>query len=121
MPLATWPLGLPVDPLARGYDEQLGKNTLRTDMEAGRPKKRRRFTRAVRPLSLMIDLTRTQVEIPDDFFTVTLAEGALNFTYLHPRKQVAVEVGFKEPPSWRPVSQSHGQKWEATLPLEIFP
>lgn len=122
MPLATWPVGLPLDPLSEGYDEKVGKNMIRTEMEAGRPKKRRRFTNAVRPLTVKFDLTRAQVEILDAFWTVTLAEGALNFSFLHPRKQVLVEVGFREEgPAWEPVSRSHGQRWEATLPLEIFP
>lgn len=121
MPLATWPVGLPVDPLTEGYDESFADVVLRTAMEAGPPKKRPRSSAAVKPLTVKFDLTRAQVAILEDFHWITLGRGALNFEFMHPRKQVTVEVGFMRAPKTSPVRSSHGARWDAVCELEVYP
>lgn len=115
-----WPASLPLDPLIAGYDETLapGTNVLRSPMDAGPAKTRRRFTAAVRPLSISLALTRAQVAILDAFVDETLAGGALPFVFTHPRTQAPVTMRVIPPIGARP---SSGQDWIAPLKLEILP
>lgn len=121
MPLATWPVGLPTDPMSQGYDEQLGDNVIRTAMDVGPPKKRPRSSAAVKPVSVTFDLTRAQVATLQAFYEATLGQGSLNFTWTHPRTLAAVEAGFRAPPRIRIAQNSHGERWDAVCELEVYP
>ncbi len=117
MATATWPVTLPDDVL-QGYLEGFGETLLRTTMDAGPAKQRRRFTAVARPFQVTIELTRDQVAIFDDFFTTTLAGGSLAFDWTHPRTGAAVEFRFTEEPDLR---HHVGNLWRAPLKLEILP
>ncbi len=107
----TWPASLPQRVAVDGYGEGPPDTTVRTRMDAGPAKVRRRFTAGVRPLSLQIDL--------DGFFGTTLLGGALAFDWVHPRTQAAVTLRFVRPPAYRPLASDAA--WQAVLQLEILP
>jgi hypothetical protein len=115
----TWPLSLPQRPLAQGYNEQAPNTVIRTQMEAGPPKVRRRFTAGIRILGLQLQLTAEQVETLDGFHDATLQGGALAFDWVHPRTGLAMTCRFAEPPSYVPIAR--GRLWTATIKLEILP
>ena len=106
----TWPISLPQQ-VDRGFTEVVGVNVLRTPMDAGPAKLRRR---GARPDSLNVSflMTTEQVAILEDFVLNTL-QGVSRFSFIHPRKQVQVEtrivptgegqyfsVGYKAPGFW---------------------
>ncbi len=50
----VWPPSLPQRPLAQGFSEQAPDTLIRTQMEAGPPKVRRRFTAGIRTMDLQL-------------------------------------------------------------------
>ena len=59
--------------------------TLETQMDAGPPKARRRFSAGIRKLDMKMIMTAAQVATLDAFYVTTLSGGALTFDYAHPR------------------------------------
>lgn len=83
MPI-VWPASLPNLPQL-GWGEKKLENRIRSETDTGPAKVRRRFTRAVRRVSLPLVLTTAQAATLDDFHTNTLSDGVLRFDYVHPR------------------------------------
>jgi hypothetical protein len=116
----NWPTTLP-QTVERGFTESIGLNVLRTPMDAGPAKMRRR---SVRPetLSVQFLFTTAQVAILETFIIDTL-QGVYRFGFRHPRKGTTVET--------RIVPTSDGQYftaayrapgyWGISLQLEILP
>lgn len=86
MPVATWPSGLPQSPLINGFAEARGGNALRSEMEVGPAKTRRRGTTAAKPMQIPLIVTRAQSVVLDTFHDDDLTEGALPFLYPKPRR-----------------------------------
>lgn len=117
---ANWPATLPDDVLVDGYDESPPETVVRTEMDAGPAKIRRRFTAGVRPLKVTLDrMTRTQVAALDELYVDTLEGGALPFDWTHPRTLGDVTFRFTRPPRYRPIGS--GALWNAELELEVMP
>lgn len=114
-----WPASLPQLAAVDGYQESPPDTALRTKMDTGPDKIRRRFTAGVRPLSVQLDLTKVQVETLDVFYVTTTAGGALRFDWVGPRNQTTVEMRFVRPPVYRPLASDVA--WRATLQLEVMP
>ena len=91
---------------------------VRTEMDAGPAKLRRRFTAAVRPLKGRIEITRAQAATLETFYVTTLAGGALPFDWTSPRTLETVSMRFVSPPR---VGILKGTVWFADLDLEILP
>jgi len=117
--MIVWPASLPQEPLLQGFGEQVPNTVIRSQMEAGPSKVRRRFTAGVRNIDCQMRLTADQLETLDAFFMTTIAGGALSFDWKHPRNGTAVTFRFIEPPSYSPVAR--GTVWHASLRLEILP
>lgn len=115
---AAWPGTLPQDVLVAGYAEQPPDLALRTQMDIGPAKLRRRQTAAPRPLKVTVGLTRAQVATLDAFYLTDLAGGTLSFTWVHPRTLAGVTFRFVSRPGYVPES---GASWLADLDLEILP
>ena len=115
----VWPVGLPQLTAVEGYGEAPPDTALRTNMDAGPAKVRRRSTAGIRPLSVQFDLDAAQVETLDAFYVATLQGGALSFDWVHPRTQAAATLRFVQPPAYRP----HGSDaaWRAVVQLEVLP
>ena len=80
----VWPASLPqfVD---RPHTEGMPDALLRTPMDAGPAKTRRRFTAGIKPVKAQMDLTAAQAATFETFFDVTLKAGALAFDWVLPR------------------------------------
>lgn len=120
--IPIWPPSLPVNPLAEGYSEQMPDNTIRTSMDSGAAKVRRRG--AARPwvMACPLLLTGAQRATLIDFITDSLRGGALRFSWAHPVTGAAIECRIK--PSgesmcaFTPAGAAH---WTTTLTLEVLP
>lgn len=117
--MPAWPITLPQRVLADGYQEPLPEMTIRSEMDAGPAKVRRRFTAAVRTIRCQLALTAAQVTTLDTFYVTTLAGGSLSFDWVHPRTQATVAFRFAAPPQLQP--ETGGSSWIASLELEILP
>jgi len=115
---ADWPTTLPAAPLAEGFNEMMPDVVLRTDMDTGPAKLRRRTTAEVSALQVAYLLSATETALLDDFYMNTLGGGTLSFNYTHPRTAEAVTCRFARPPSY---ATENGEIFQAQLVLEVLP
>lgn len=114
-----WPSSLPVQPLVDGYEEQIPDFRMKTNMDKGPGKMRRKSAALPWPVSVKMLLTGAQVQTLEDFVVDTLQGGVLRFSWTHPRKGSEVEVRFNEMPKVEPAAG--GMKWTAVFKLEVLP
>ncbi len=116
--MTAWPSSLPESVLVSSHGEQLANTALRSSMEAGAPKMRRRFTAAPKPVEVSMVMTGAQTQTFETFFDDTLAGGTLSFEWKLPRTDAATTYRFREPPSLKPVGPD---QWEVAMKLETVP
>lgn len=98
-----------------GYDETPPVRVLRTQMDVGIDKTRRRSSNAARPVNFKIyPLTDAEVDLFDAFY---LTNDAVKFTYTSPRTDTNVYARFLTPPKYNYVETG----WEVTINAEILP
>ncbi|MBL8967959.1 MAG: hypothetical protein JNG85_13205 [Spirochaetaceae bacterium] len=112
----TWPSPFPL-PLEQGYSEAAPDTSLRTKMDSGPDKLRRRYTAAPRAFSLRYHLTRDEVATLDAFFVTTVRSGTLRFNWTHPRTGAACEARFLSAPKYSP----DGPEATAAVEIEVMP
>lgn len=118
--MASWPATLPSPAVGSGTVEPW-PNAIRTKMDAGTPKMRRRYTAVGANVTYSIPgLTRTQVETLETFVVTTLKD-VLPFDWKDWRK-VGTPVAtyrFKSRPKYSDMGR--GDLWRAELDLDILP
>lgn len=112
--MATWPSDFPAH-LINQYSEAKQDIALRSTMEKGPAKVRRRFTAAVTNAQLGMILTTAQVATLEAFYETN---AALAFDFTHPRTGATVEARFTQPPR---VSDLNGQHYTVQVNIEYLP
>lgn len=110
-------MGLP-SPVVEACSYAPQQNSIRTQMDAGAAKMRRRFTRVPEDVTFSLMLTRPQVFILTDFIEATLKD-VLPFDWIefrHPGKSPAT-YRFKSRPKMTPVTPT---LWRVELELELL-
>ena len=92
--MEVWSSTLPL-PEQEGYNEVQANNILRTTMDAGAPKQRRRYTAVYTTIKFQMTLTGAQTTTLMSFYNLV---GAGSFTWKHPRTSASVTARFMEPP-----------------------
>lgn len=116
--MATWPSGLPQKPLAEGFAEQPQPNILRSDMDVGPAKMRKRYTSVIRVYGMELLLTTAQVATLETFYYTTL--GCVDeFDWLDHRTGAAASYRFRSAPSYS-LAGAPGY-WRTSLDLEALP
>lgn len=118
MPNSVWPASLPQYVLAAGYQEDVPDTAVRTAMETGPAKMRRRFTAAPRAIKCSVRLSLSQKDTLDAFFESTLAGGTLPFDWEHPVSRAPVTMRFTGRPVYAPRTSN---RMDARLELEVMP
>jgi hypothetical protein len=125
MPNATWPATLPDSFEVDSYNEAEADSLIRSQVDAGPAKVRRRFSGNVRPVQGRMTLTSEQLNTLRTFFRTTLAMGALPFDW-HEHLPDGVDNGtaatfrFVEKPKYAP-KDTGGPYYTVDLSLEILP
>ena len=112
----SWPSQLQSVLNRDSFSISIGDTVIRSDMEVGPQKFRRRFTKGVDVFSATIWLSRSEYTILYNFYNTTLNGGTLPFTFPHPITEVATDFRFKAPPKISPVGADTFQasfEWEA--------
>jgi len=118
MAIPAWPGALPQELLVNGYSQSFPDITIKSNVDAGPAKVRRRFTAGVEPISGTMIMTAAQLATFDTFFNTTLLGGSLRFSWTKPPVHtVACEMRFTEVPSWTKVEGDY----EVSLSLEVLP
>lgn len=110
----NWPSTLPQAWLNDGYQETLPNVMIRSEMDAGPAKSRRRFTAQVTPIKAQLLLTTAEKGYLETFFNTTIAGGALSFTFPHDGSDVLKSV---KPPTLSKI----GLSWLVDWDLEKLP
>ncbi len=116
--MSTWPASLPQDFNIEGFEEVFPQLTLRTEMDAGPAKLRRRATSGVRSFKTTLSMTQAQVIALDVFYVTTVSSGSLAFDWTSPRSDTPESFRFVTPPKIRPFSSTY---WKVDLDLEQLP
>lgn len=115
--MTAWPITLPQELDQDGYTEKPPNPTIRTSMDAGVAKTRRRFSSGVRPITGTMILTNAERQILDDFYVSDLAHGSLSFDWINPTSGLVASVRFVEPPDY----SAFGAAYQVAMKLEILP
>jgi len=92
----TWPDLLPSDPLSDGFAKKPQSNVIRTAMDAGPKKARRRYTaRAVNYTAKQI-FNAAELKVFEQFYHTTLADGVLRFNFTDPVTLETAEFRFTD-------------------------
>lgn len=120
--MAAWPGSLP-QYLEIGLQDTRQKGFLRSPVDAGPSKQRKRFTATTRGMAGTMLFTTAQRATFETFYTTTINEGADEFTMSDPLDASTVSVRFVEPPQFRALAggPSGAALWRASLSLEILP
>lgn len=82
--MILWPSVLPQYLRQSGYSEQLAAQVIRTQMDAGPAKARRRFTAAPRPVTGEIVVTADQLAFFRTWYDAVLLGGSMRFGWVEP-------------------------------------
>lgn len=116
--MSAWPETLPQSPLTEGFRETPANTTLRTEMETGPAKLRRRTTAAAATLSLAYLMGTAQLAALDVFYADTLQGGTLAFDFTHPVTGETVSCRFRLPPARVALN---GGYFRVAVELEVLP
>lgn len=100
--------------LRDGYSESPPERTIRTNMDVGPAKVRRRTFAATYNIAFTMFLTTAEWGMLYDFY---LANDALVFNFVHPRTGQTVKARFADVP----VGSLHETMWDVDVKLEIMP
>jgi len=110
--MATWPSSLKIN--KENFRETPQNNVLRSDMDVGPAKIRKRSSLNVRSVSFSLFLTDAELETLDAFY---LANDALSFDFVHPRTDATVSARFVQPPEY----SLNETMWSVSVALEVLP
>lgn len=117
----VWPSGLPQYVERDSYSETGGVSVLRTPMDSG-PAKVRRRAKFPSQLEMSVDMTSAQVAIFKTFVEDTI-QGVMRFNFPHPRTGNLAEVRIVAEEGGRMYNlRSKGHdRWAVQFKLEVLP
>lgn len=123
MAVYQWPSSLPQRPLVDGYKRTLPNNLIRSSMDTGSDKVRKRGRFKPQVINATYVLTNTQRNALETFVHNSIAEGAICFNWPHPELNRLVRARIKASQDglldFAPYKDT--SRWAVTLNLEIWP
>lgn len=123
MSVPAWPVSLPVAPRVAGLQETAPALTVRTQMDVGPAKVRKRTTFNVARFDLSMVMTGAQLGTFIGFYTGAAGGGAIAFQFKNPRSGVNGLFRFTSEPTWRPTAprDDGAEYWEVAFSVEEVP
>lgn len=115
--MPSWPASLPQKPLESGYSEGTIDTSVRTSMDVGPAKVRRRISAGTRDCQMQFFMTSSQLSDFITFYETTILSGSLSYTWNHPRTGNSYSWRIKKAPQW----SKQGQYYVIPLELEQLP
>jgi hypothetical protein len=110
--MAVWPATLLIT--RDNYSESVPKTVIRSNMDVGPDKVRKRSSAQVRTVSFKLFLTDVLLQTFDDFF---VANEALVFDFTDPRTNTAKRARFTESPTYN----LKDTMWDVGVKIEYLP
>lgn len=104
----------------QGFTHSIGKTTLRSNVEVGPAKVRRRFTKSVDPYKGSIVMSYDEYDTLYNFYQTTLDGGTKKFNFEDPFSQLPAEFRFINEPNMTPIGTA-GIEYRVTFDLEKLP
>lgn len=122
MASATWPLSLP-EYFNIGVREERQEGFIRSSMDIGPSKQRKRFTATSKMYTGTMLLTGTQRATFETFYSTTINEGADAFDWSDPIDFTTQEFRFVEPPTFTALTggSSGPTLWRLNMKVERLP
>lgn len=117
----TWPTDLPTRFNQSGFQMGRARNSIRSTMETGPQKVRRRSTAGVKPLRGSMTMTTEQLDSFRVFYDSTLIDGNIPFDIPDPMDEdntLLVRFDTDQPPVEEFASHD---KWLVNMVLEVLP
>ncbi|MDD9901044.1 MAG: hypothetical protein OXT65_08715 [Alphaproteobacteria bacterium] len=115
--MTTWPATLPA-PLSGRFREVPANTLVRTKMDQGPAKLRRRTTAGVSEMTASYLLSAAQTTALDAFYNDTTGGGSVAFDMAHPRSGATVSCRFVKPPEYSDAGNGY---FYAQVELEVMP
>lgn len=109
-----WPDSLPQVLILDGLNAKKRSSVVRTEMDAGPAKQRRRYTVSTKEFKGSIVVTESQRQILENFYRVVLSDGVLRFQMKDPQTLEYAEFRFKDDYD----EDSLDGNWKITMILE---
>ncbi len=106
MALVPWKTGLPT--CAQTWSEQDQPNVIRTEMDVGPPKVRRRSTLRNRLVQVSWTMPATLYQQLVEFYETDTLQGIHEFEYAHPITKTLDRYRFTGPPSYQFIGGKNG-------------
>jgi hypothetical protein len=122
--MAVWPVTLPQKPLKSGYGRSGKAVLIRSPMDSGPAKVRKRTNVGVKPVALAFKMTTAQVDDFEDWVVTDIGEGALSFTLPAPEADSGTIVVRMTGGAGSPlydVTPSSPDMWIVSFAAEIMP
>lgn len=110
--MVDWPATIPIT--RDNYTETPPDRVIRSNMDVGPQKLRRRSSAAVRPISLRLFLNDTQLDALDDFYDLY---DSVVFNFTDPRTETVKRARFTSPPTYG----LNETMWDVAVKLEYLP
>lgn len=119
----SWPPSLTRTPRLSSLEEIAPNVVIRSEVDVGPGKIRRRLTGGTRTFSVEIDLTRNELTTFDLFFVTTTKGGSLSFSWKNPRTGSTADFRFLDVPKYIPrAPRGDGSEWwVVSFPVEMLP
>lgn len=115
-----WPAELQQVLNTSGFANQFVDTVIRTQMDSGPDKIRRRSTTGPEPIKGSILIPTSLYATMKSFYDTDTAGGSLEFLWAHPITRDPAYFRFTAPPDITPVGAG-GLQWNVDLALEIVP
>lgn len=118
-----WPASLPQEAQLAGLSKQSAGAVIRTAMDVGPAKVRRRTTAAATNWPITIKVTATQLALFNEFYNNSCKAGALAFQWKSPETGNLADFRFLSEPVSTPLAprQSGNEYWSIGFTLELLP
>lgn len=106
MAIINWPTNVPTLVNSDSFSVEMGDTTIRSEVDVGPQKVRRRSTRPVDTYTISMDLDRTEVLNLKTFFNTTTNGGVTAFYFEDPLTGIVEVFKFAKPPSFSPIGSA---------------
>lgn len=118
-----WPTELPQSPLRGGFSYSAPNNLIRSDMETGPAKVRRRSTAKPYTAQVTYIMSNEQASVFEEFAITTLAGGSICFDWWHPvlKRYVRARLLAGDEGLFTRTYFSDTLDWQYAISLEYWP
>jgi len=123
MAVYRWPTSLPQKPLVDGYSREVPNNVIRSSMDTGSDKVRKRGNGKPQVVKATYAMTAAQRDTLETFIRDSIAYGAICFNWPHPELNKLVRARLKASSdgvcTFQPYKDTRW--WQTQLTFEIWP